>query len=157
MIINYVYIFNRMPFTEAVILETHRHCSVLPLGMVDELLNDVEDFNGYSLPKGLPLIANTYQIHHSKETWKDPEAFRPERFIENPDLKENIVTFQPGKRTCPGEHVVRDFMFLMVTEWFQKLKIDKHPDVSEEMNFDGHVGFVIVPKTLPIRVMSRIF
>lgn len=46
------------------------------------------------------LLTNQWGLERDKEVHKDPEAFRPERWIENPDLP--LAAFGFGRRKCPG-------------------------------------------------------
>ncbi|CAL8123381.1 unnamed protein product [Orchesella dallaii] len=81
----------KMPYTEAVIQEILRITSLAPLGLMHELLHDIE-FHGYLLPKGLLLIPNMYHVHNDKKIWGDPGNFRPERFL-NEDESRVIQKF----------------------------------------------------------------
>lgn len=143
-----------MPYAEAAILEAIRILSVNPLGLFHEVVEDV-DFHGYKLKKGMPLIPNLYWIQHNPKTWGDPEVFRPERFIENPKMKEYVVAFQPGKRSCPGEPVAKDIMFLMMTSLYQRFETSPDPNVSEDDYYKTDDGVVASPYNYPIFVNQR--
>ncbi len=143
-----------MPYAEAVILEILRHSSIIPMGLFHQLLEDT-DFHGYSLPKDMILIPNLYHIHHNKHIWGDPQNFRPERFIEGiecTNLKEYVVAFQPGRRGCLGEPLVRDFLFLMLTGIFQKVTVSLDPEIPTEKYFEPDFGLALMPKPLGICV-----
>lgn len=140
-------------------LDKQRYGALVPFGLFHVLLWNVEDFCGYSFPKGmlLILVPNLYGIHHNPSTWTDHEIFRPDRFIDidDPQLKENFVEFHPGKRSWPAQPLAKDYMFLLVNHCFQKLKIERDHTITKEIYFDAIVGFGIIPKTLPIRVSRR--
>lgn len=36
---------------------------------------------GFNIPKDTAVLASLYALHMSKEVWKNPENFRPERFL----------------------------------------------------------------------------
>jgi len=57
-----------MIYTEAVMLETFRHSSVVPLGLFHSAMRDVK-FHGFSIPKDTVVIANIYGVHHDKDIW----------------------------------------------------------------------------------------
>ncbi len=143
-----------MPFVEAVILETMRYTALLPLGVIHRLTDDIA-FKEFTLPKNLLLIANTYHCHHSTEIWGDPENFRPDRFLENKILKDSVVSFQPGKRSCPGEPLVKDFLFLFVTKFFRNWEVSPHPNITKEEYFTPDVGVLLLPKKMAVIITKR--
>jgi len=67
------------------------------------------------LPKGTDVFISTWNLHHSPALWKDPETFRPSRFLEensNPDV-EGWGGFRPDR--VSGLYVseqAADFAFL---------------------------------------------
>lgn len=143
-----------MPYTEAVILETLRCSTLLPQGIIHQLSENL-NFHGYRLPKGLLLIPNIYGCHYSTEAWQDPQLFRPERFIDNPELKEILIPFQPGKRSCPGEPLAKDVLFLFASKIFQKWKVEPSPGHSKDEYFKPNVGVLMLPKHLPLKITKR--
>jgi cytochrome P450 len=68
------------------------------------------------IPRGADIFLALYNIHRSPDLWKDPETFRPERFLEpneNPGVK-GWNGYQPSLmegQLYPNE-VVSDFSFL---------------------------------------------
>ncbi|CAL8123375.1 unnamed protein product [Orchesella dallaii] len=147
----------KMPYTEALIQEILRITSLVPCGLLHELLYDIE-FHGYRLPKGLLLLSNLYHIHHDKKIWGDPENFRPERFLNEDEShvirSDSLVAFQPGKRQCLGEPLARDVLFLYVTKIFQNLHA--FPDPSNlNPNIDYDDGLVLIAKPYRVVMKSR--
>lgn len=49
--------------------------SVAHRSMVDTKLGD------YDIPKNTAVLASLFGLHTSKNVWKDPDNFRPERFL----------------------------------------------------------------------------
>jgi len=41
------------------------------------------EFGGYCIKKDTVIIANLYNAHHNQQYWKDPEEFRPDRFLDS--------------------------------------------------------------------------
>lgn len=39
-------------------------------------------FNGYLIPKEATILGDLDSVHHDSKFWKDPEMFRPHRFID---------------------------------------------------------------------------
>lgn len=97
---------HRMPYTEAVLLETLRKSSLLPMGVLHRMLSD-HVFHGYVFPKHCTVIPNLYAYHHDPDVWGDPENFRPERFLSEDGSKvirrDSIMPFSVGRRVCLGK------------------------------------------------------
>ncbi len=147
---------SQMPYTEAVILETSRMCSMLPMGILHELLDDLE-VEGYKFPKGLILLPNMYHCHFNKEVWTDPEVFRPERFFgkEGEQLKEHVIPFQVGKRQCAGEPLAKDMLFIYVTKIFQLFVVSPDKNVKLEEYYKPDIGFLQLPQSLGLHIKPR--
>ena len=96
-------ITDNLPFTEATIMEVQRFASIAPLGVPHVAAEDTT-LQGYTIPKGTIITCNIWAIHHDPKVWKDPEQFRPERFL---DSKNNVLRpqeympFSVGKSTGP--------------------------------------------------------
>lgn len=147
---------NKMPFTEAVILETFRLSSFAPIGAIHKLLDDFVVKN-WKFRKGLLLIANMYHCHYNKKVWGDPEVFRPERFLgENGQkMKEYVIPFQQGKRQCLGEPLARDIIFIFVTKMFQMFNVKPDVNVKPEEYYKADVGYLLFPPSLPLKITVR--
>ena len=59
-------------------------------------------------------------VHHSPDIFDNPMEFRPERFLENPLLKRNIMTFSHGSRQCLGIQLSYTEIFLMLSEIWRR-------------------------------------
>jgi cytochrome P450 family 97 subfamily B polypeptide 3 len=83
---------------------------VLPAG-----LNGAE--GGYPIGKGADLFISVWNLHRSPHLWKDPDAFKPERYserFENPAFGGAWAGYDPaaqGSSLYPNE-VASDFAFL---------------------------------------------
>ncbi|CAG8762661.1 11552_t:CDS:2, partial [Racocetra persica] len=66
-----------------------------------------EIMNGYTVPKGTPLVIPIYAIHHDPSIWgDDAKYFNPSRWL-NPEIKArvtncNFLPFGAGPRNCLG-------------------------------------------------------
>lgn len=61
----------------------------------------------FFVPAGTTAMVNMWAITHDPSIWKDPWAFKPERFVEEEfpimgsDLR--LAPFGAGRRVCPGK------------------------------------------------------
>lgn len=90
---------DQLTYIAAFINETLRWRPVAPLGMLHAVSKD-DEYMGYRIPKNSVIVTNQWGLERDEEVHKDPEAFRPERWIENPDLP--LAAFGFGRRKCPG-------------------------------------------------------
>jgi cytochrome P450 len=57
---------------------------------------------GYTLEPNTTVIVDCWGIHHDPEVYPDPEAFRPERFLEDPPDSYAFMPFGGGAHRCLG-------------------------------------------------------
>ena len=70
----------RMPYVEATVLETMR--LLPPAYMVGRCCAEDVVVGGYDLPEGTTILVSPYLLHRDARNWNDPDAFRPERWLE---------------------------------------------------------------------------
>ncbi|KAG7442326.1 cytochrome P450 [Guyanagaster necrorhizus] len=72
--------FEKMPFLKACIRESM--CINSPsTATISRVSAETLHIGGYALPAGIPIVLNIHAVLHNSQTWKDPDAFNPERFI----------------------------------------------------------------------------
>ena len=72
--------YARMPYVEATVLETMR--LLPPAYMVGRCCAEDVVVGGYDLPEGTTILVSPYLLHRDARNWDDPDAFRPERWLE---------------------------------------------------------------------------
>ena len=105
---------------------------------------------GYDVPKD--SMALTILLAFMREFGEEPEEFRPERFLEKVDMetklvkKDMFVPYGMGRRTCMGESLAKDSIFIFFTNLVKYLKLNT--PVSHELpNPNNYTeGFIIIPK-----------
>lgn len=80
--------------------------------------------DGMLIPEGMSVGTSTYALHRDPEIYKQPQEYRPERWLErphDPKLYAAFFPFMKGPRACPGKavayvamqtalfHILRDF------------------------------------------------
>ncbi|XP_051862296.1 probable cytochrome P450 304a1 isoform X2 [Drosophila albomicans] len=147
-----------MPYTEAVIRENLRIETLVPSDIPHKALVDTQ-LLGYTIPKGTIIIPSLYAYHLDKSIWKDPENFRPERFLDDAGklcLKLDVsLPFGAGKRLCAGETFARNMLFLMTAAMLQNFDYtlapgDSLPDLSKNNN-----GLIITPPDFWVQLKER--
>ncbi|CAF1920146.1 unnamed protein product [Brassica oleracea] len=98
----------QLHYLKMVIKETWRLHTPAPLLVPREVMSEFE-INGYMIQPKTLLYVNAWAIGRDPETWKDPEMFLPERFMDNNiDAKGQnfeLLPFGSGRRICPGMYM----------------------------------------------------
>ncbi|XP_032926667.1 cytochrome P450 1A5-like isoform X2 [Catharus ustulatus] len=116
-----------LPYMESFILEMFRHSSFVPLAIPHSTTKDTV-LNGFYIPKDRCVFINQWQVNHDEKLWKDPETFKPERFLSadgtkvNKEDGEKVLLFGLGKRRCIGENIARGQVFLFLATLLQQLE-----------------------------------
>jgi cytochrome P450 len=88
-------------YLTATINESLRHRPVL-MNAEPRLVKEPIEIGGITYPRGVALFASGYLMHHDPDIYPDPNAFRPERFVEEPPGTYTWIPFGGGRRRCLG-------------------------------------------------------
>jgi cytochrome P450 len=116
----------RLPYLDAVIKETLRLTPILPF--VGRKLLEPWNVGGLHLPAGLTLTPCIYLTHHRADLWPDPDAFRPERFLDGRLNPYAWFPFGGGVRRCLGMAFAMFEMRMIVAHTLQNLELALAPD-----------------------------
>jgi len=92
---------------------------VLPLGIPHKATH-ADEYDGYYIPKGTILIGNAWSILNDPVVFRNPEEFRPERYLKDgkldPDATDpDCAAFGYGRRVCPGRHLSDNSLYSVVS------------------------------------------
>jgi cytochrome P450 len=94
---------DRLPWTRAVVDEALRLYP--PAWALSRRSHRADVVGGVELPAGSLVIVSPWVVHRRADTWPDPLAFRPERFLDPAAGRSGYLPFGLGPRLCIG----RDF------------------------------------------------
>ncbi|PYI15128.1 cytochrome P450 [Aspergillus violaceofuscus CBS 115571] len=117
----------------AFVYEALRWHAFSPLGAPRAISSDIE-YNGYLLPKGATLVLNQWAMDHDENVYDDPFTFRPQRWIDNPNLPHVIFGF--GLRGCPGQHLAREHLFINTARLFWAYDFGHAYENGEKVELD---------------------
>ncbi|CAH1107250.1 unnamed protein product [Psylliodes chrysocephalus] len=123
----------KVPYVEAVLCEIQRYCHVTPICGPRRVLKDTV-LENYSIPKNTTVLISLYSVHHDKKYWKDPEVFRPERFLDsngNLMYHDRFIPFGLGKRRCLGDALAKSCIFTFFAEIIRNYKITEYPGANK--------------------------
>jgi len=117
----------KLPYVSAVCNETIRlhpilaECARVPTAPLEIL--------GYTIPAGQALVISIVGIHHDPALYPEPDAFKPERFVERNYGVHEFLPFGGGHRRCLGavlaEYELRIAVAEMVRRWdFESAAVD---------------------------------
>ncbi|XXG94495.1 hypothetical protein Hte_000752 [Hypoxylon texense] len=162
-----------MPTVRACLKETLRWRSGVPLGVPHQAERD-DEFRGEKISKGTIILACEWSMNRVVERYPDPENFHPERYLEKgwPTYQEPLSrypnfgdgvgmhTFGWGRRTCLGQHIVDDEMFISGAGvlWAFDLKRKMCPSTGRPIDFDSeatNAHVILEPLPFPCDFQPR--
>jgi cytochrome P450 len=110
---------NELSYLGAVIKEALRIHPAAGLSLERVVPLGGTEICGRYLPAGTIVGCSAWTIHQSKEIFgKDVDAFRPERWLEDPvnasNMNQSLFTFGAGARTCVGKNISYLEMYKLV-------------------------------------------
>jgi ferredoxin-NADP reductase/cytochrome P450/CRP-like cAMP-binding protein len=172
--------YDRRPWTLALFLETTRLYSLIAYttrvtqkaGEIPP--NPATGIGGFRYPKGAEIIVSILGAHLDPETYADPLAFRPQRFLEgiDPSLPAHrhgravrqrawdleaagaLVGFGAGPAECPGRGMAMFEFFLVVDHLFGRFDVEL-VDPSREVRVGKELLSAPEPGAVAARIRRR--
>lgn len=145
-----------LEYLKMVVKETLRINPLVPLLTPREASKDVK-IGGYNIPKKTWIHVNIWAIHRNPNVWKDPEAFIPERFMDNQidykGLNFELLPFGSGRRICPGIGMGMALVHLTLINLLYRFdwKLPEGMEV-EDVDLEESYGLVC-PKKVPLELI----
>ncbi|KAL3887171.1 hypothetical protein ACJMK2_027121 [Sinanodonta woodiana] len=137
-------------------MEILRVYPVAPLAVPHAVSKEII-FKGYRIPEGTTVLVNLYSVLRDPSTFKDPDVFRPERYLDadgHLTKPEEYIPFSIGRRVCLGESVARMELFLFIASLVQKFEfLPVDGDLLPERK--GIIGITYFPVPFLIRAVRR--
>ncbi|GFY88131.1 cytochrome P450, family 78, subfamily A, polypeptide 5 [Actinidia rufa] len=144
-----------LPYLQAIVKEALRMHPPGPLLSWARLAVHDCHVSKFFIPSGTTAMVNMWAITHNPSFWKDPWAFKPERFIEEEfsvlgsDMR--LAPFGSGRRVCPGRAMGLATVHLWLARLLHQFKwvLAKPVDLSECLRLSLEM------KPLVCRAISR--
>ena len=119
-------------------------------------------YGPYSIPAGYRFSMSTYMMHRDESIFPNPDAFQPERWLDNPvsksgkPLTKYLVPFGRGPRMCLGINFANAELYIGVATVFRRLKLELFETKRDAVDIDADF-FVPIPKleTKGVRVIVK--
>ncbi|KAI9477132.1 cytochrome P450 [Zychaea mexicana] len=128
---------NAFPYLVAVQKECMRFRPTTPFGESHEVEQDVT-WRDHVIPAGTTIVTNMYSMHTNLSSYKNPEEFMPERFLDhtapmassaNAKVEQrDHFNFGWGRRVCPGAHLAEAQMFNVLVRVLANCSIEPARD-----------------------------
>ncbi|KAI0683655.1 cytochrome P450 [Cerioporus squamosus] len=109
-----------LPYITAIVKECLRWRSVVPLSVPHVAVQE-DQYEGYCIPAGSVVIANTWAYSRHTKYYPDPETFKPERFLlESGELNPDVLdprrwpSDTGGGQICPGRYFAEASLFTVI-------------------------------------------
>lgn len=117
-----------VPYITALVKECLRAFTVLRLSLPRAAWRDIQ-YGDMFIPKGTTVFLNAWGCNRDKKHFgPDADVFRPERFVEDPELPHAAYGF--GTRMCAGFHLAnrQQYIFLLRLIWAFKIERSLNPE-----------------------------
>ncbi|KAH8890100.1 cytochrome P450 [Thozetella sp. PMI_491] len=114
-------------YVVALVRESLRYYTVLRLALPRASVKDVS-YKGMHIPKGSVVFLNAWACNMDPDVWTDPEVFRPERWLEQPDAP--LFTYGLGYRMCAGSLLANRELYLVYMRLLNSFKVEKHDEID---------------------------
>ncbi|MCJ1476564.1 hypothetical protein MMC13_005230 [Lambiella insularis] len=129
-----------LPIVRAIIRETFRWRSPVPVGVPHELMED-DIYNDHFIPKGSLIFALEWGMNMDETRFPDAESFRPDRWLDPafPTYKEPLTHYPQltghtgfgwGRRTCIGQEYTEVVHLTVISAILWSCTITKKRDAK---------------------------
>jgi cytochrome P450 len=115
----------RLRWVRAIVEETLRLYP--PAAVITRKSVEATELGGYRVPANVPVLVNLANIHRHPDYWPEPEAFRPERFLEGESRSRHRLAYMPfgaGHRVCIGNGFALTESMLLLAMIAQRYRLD---------------------------------
>ncbi|KAI4114143.1 MAG: hypothetical protein LQ345_005028 [Seirophora villosa] len=109
----------QLPYLSAVITEGLR-IGYGVSGRVQRRFPDtVLQYGKYAIPTHTPISMTSVLVHDDPSLFPEPRSFKPERFLEQPQLRRYLIPFSRGSRQCVGLNLAyAEFYLGLAAVWW---------------------------------------
>ncbi|KIY44914.1 cytochrome P450 [Fistulina hepatica ATCC 64428] len=149
-----------LPYIEALLCETLRWHSATPTGVPHRVMED-DCYNGYFIPRGSVVIANTWAISRDPTLYSNPDTFDPTRFLaapgKKPEQDPRAFVFGHGRRLCSGQGLAELSMFVEISMTLALFNITKVVEngVTAEPTIEHMPGLISHPSPFKCIIKPR--
>ncbi len=111
-----------LPWTRAVVDEALRLYP--PAWALSRRSTRADVIAGHEVPAGTLVIVSPWLVHRRSDSWPDPLAFRPERFLGASAAPPGYLPFGQGPRLCIGREFALGEMVVVLSRLLAAYRVD---------------------------------
>lgn len=112
----------RLPWTRAVVDEALRLYP--PAWALSRRSHAADVIGGLDVPAGTLVIVSPWLIHRRADSWPDPLAFRPDRFLDSGAGRSGYLPFGQGPRLCIGREFALGEMVVLLGRLLASFRVE---------------------------------
>jgi cytochrome P450 len=116
---------DRLPWTRAVVDEALRLYP--PAWALSRRSHAPDVIGGLPVPAGTLVIVSPWLLHRRADSWPDPLAFRPDRFLDTGARRSGYLPFGQGPRLCIGREFALGEMVVLLARLITCYRVDLPP------------------------------
>ena len=113
---------DRLPWTRAVIDEALRLFP--PAWTISRRSSRADVIGGHAVPAGTMVIISPWLLHRRGDSWSDPLAFQPQRFLDAGAGRSGYLPFGQGPRLCIGREFALGEMVMVLSRLLSSHRLD---------------------------------
>jgi cytochrome P450 len=113
---------DRLPWTRAVVDEALRLFP--PAWALSRRAHEADVIGGLQVPAGTLVIVSPWLLHRRADSWPDPLAFRPDRFMDAGARRPGYLPFGQGPRLCIGREFALGEMVVLLSRLLASYQVD---------------------------------
>ncbi|MCD7470775.1 hypothetical protein HAX54_010885 [Datura stramonium] len=143
----------QLPYLHGIINETLRMFPAGPFLVPHESSGECV-VGGFRVPRGTILLVNLWAIQNDAKLWEEPNAFKPERFMDIKGKRDGfrLMPFGYGRRGCPGENLAMHVAGLALGSLIQCFEWER---ISKELVDMTEGPGLTTPKAIPLLAKCR--
>lgn len=134
------------------------------------MLTQEDTYKDYVFPAGTVFLANAWGIHRDENEYDDPEAFVPERWLDNNTFGTKTIhpvtdqqqrkptyTFGAGRRICGGQKMAENSLRIAMAKlvWTFDFGPGKSGKVDASIHTAYEGGFAVCPRRFEATITPR--
>ncbi|KAJ5094393.1 cytochrome P450 [Penicillium angulare] len=144
-----------LPYLKACIEESLRLSPPLPRGLERITPPEGAKIMGEFIPGNVGVSVPAYVAHRDPRTFPNPEAFMPERWLNNGNIakmREAFIPFSAGGRACIGRNITMIEQQILMATLVNRFEFALP---SLDWKLENEEAFNLWPVELPVRIYQR--